>query len=616
MPLPLSIAHLDLLLTAAACVLWYVRAGLGPWPLLLIATGRLMRTLTLGRAAWRSTPFDGPLLLFGITAVAGAFLAYDPVAGWGKLWVIVGGLALYDSLARGPQRARLAGRELSPPRLLLAVLPAVIAGYFLLTTDWPRWAGKLAWLDPLLRWLASWQPELPGHRLHPNVAGGLIAGLLPLQVAAVGRARAGWPLIGLAAFCLLTTASRGAWIALAGAAMLWPAWRVWGRRRPRRMWAASGAGLALIGALAFVAARRPDPALFFADRLLLLRNSFDLALDTPFTGIGLAGFQMAYSSYVLMLHVGHTYHSHNLLLDIWLEQGALGLAAFAWLLGAGIRRLGMVDEEAGTAAALVSLAVIVAHGLVDDAFYGSRGALLLFVPFAALAWGASSSAARRDAPSGPPASGPERVGGWSSYGLRGRRGLEAGAAFLVIMSALVFVLIPATRAAFQANLAALLQTRAELSVYRWPLYPLQDALRRQAPGYPPPVDLAPAIGRYRVALALDPHNATANRRLGQIELSLGAYDAAARHLAAAYRVAPDQQAVRFLAGESAALAGQVAEAAALWAAVGNPEWRAGTGRQAFELRAWWYAAVGEPDHQQRITEALQRLIATARFVLQ
>lgn len=177
----------------------------------------------------------------------------------------------------------------------------------------------------------------------------------------------------------------------------------------------------------------------------------------------------------------------------------------------------------------------------------------------------------------------------------------------IIALFLALALLPAARAMFQANLGALLQTRAELSVYRWPLYPLQDALRRQAPGSPAPVDLAPAIGRYRAALALDPYNVAANRRLGQIELSQGAYEAAAAHLAAAYRVAPGQQAVRFLAGESAALAGRTAEAAALWATVGDPQWLAGAGRQAFDLRAWWYGAIGEMIHQQRIELTLRQL---------
>ena len=81
--------------------------------------------------------------------------------------------------------------------------------------------------------------------------------------------------------------------------------------------------------------------------------------------------------------------------------------------------------------------------------------------------------------------------------------------------------LPSGRAVIQANLGTLAQTRAELSVYQWPAWPIQDALRRS-----PEVSLEPAIARYAAALALDPRNVAANRRLGQIELSKGQYDAA------------------------------------------------------------------------------------------
>ena len=96
---------------------------------------------------------------------------------------------------------------------------------------------------------------------------------------------------------------------------------------------------------------------------------------------------------------------------------------------------------------------------------------------------------------------------------------------------LVLLLLPTTRAAFQANLGALLQTRAELLPYRWPDWPIQDALRRA-----PEINLSPAIARYTSALALDPANVTANRRLGQIALSRGDYGTARTYLEAAYAV--------------------------------------------------------------------------------
>ena len=224
-------------------------------------------------------------------------------------------------------------------------------------------------------------------------------------------------------------------------------------------------------------------------------------------------------------------------------------------------------------APLVSLAVIVVHGLVDDAFYGSRGVLLLFVPFALLA---RTNAAR------PPGAAGQR-----------RQPARVAAAFGAV--ALLVALLPQTRAAFQANLGALRQTQIELGIYQWPTWPIQDALRRQAPGYPPPVNLAPVMARYAAALALDPHNATANRRLGQIELSLGRYNAARQHLEAAYAAAPGQRATRQLLGELRAITGDMTGAAALWQTVDMSQGQ-------LQLRAWWYNEMGEKETAARIEE--------------
>lgn len=287
---------LDLLLTGAAAALWYVRPELGAWPLLLVAGGAAIRLLARPQTAvWRRGPFDAPLALFLASALLGAALAYAQEPAWAKLWTIVGGLALYGSVAGAAEHVQIGRRQIAPVSVMLALFPVVLGAYFLLTNDWARWAGKLAWLDPITAWLASalatLQPDLPGHRLHPNVAGGLLAGLLPLQVAAVRRTRAGWALVAFSLLVLLLTASRGAWLALAVTAAGCIIGRAGVRRRlSRRDWpwlivAAAGL-LALIPWLLF-AAGLIDPV---NSRITVLRDSLALALDTPFTGLGLAGF--------------------------------------------------------------------------------------------------------------------------------------------------------------------------------------------------------------------------------------------------------------------------------------------------------------------------------------
>lgn len=571
------------------------------------------------------SPVDGPLALFLLSALAGAAIAADGAAAWRKFGLIVGGVIVYYALVHLPEAvdsvlgkrrepqgtsggvaglgrtlplARLeasAGDSLrvtQPPegsvpkacprsethptlasestslRWVLAGLPALIAIYLLATAGWTAWQEE--------------QPQAPAYAIHPNAAGGMIAGLLPLQIAALfngaptrRRLALGGALLGIAGLGLLASATRGAWLALALALSGW-GWRrlLGGRAR----WAvALAAEITLLAAVALVTPLGSRFVEGLGGRPALWRNSFDLGRDYLFSGLGLAGFEMAYSTYALLVHVGFLTHAHNLVLDIWLEQGILGAIAWIGLLGAAVRLASR--QNAWREPALTALATIVLHGLVDDAFYGydGRGALLLFVPLAVLVRGARL------------ADGGEAPGS-------GRRVARA-VGTLGIALGLVVLLSPTARAAAQANLGAVLQTRAELSTYRWPTWPLQDAVRRS-----PQVDLAPAIARYRAALALDPGNATANRRLGQIELARGEEAAARQHLEAAYARAPEQRATRQLLGESYAIAGDLKWAADLWRTVD-------VSQQQLELRRWWYEHVGEKERAQWIQQAAQQAAA-------
>ena len=558
---------LDLILTCTAVILWYARPELGAWPLLLVAAGRLCRARTLPRETWkRTTCFDLPLWLFLVSAAVGAWLAFNQAAASAKFWQIVAGLALFDSLVFAPEHAAVLRWRFPPVRGLLLLLPALLAAYVLLTTDWSLAIGKVPWLDPVMHWFTSWQPRAAVDQLHPNVSGGLIAALIPLQMAAASGLGIAWLLVGLSFLGLLMSASRGGWLGLAVAGSGWLVWRLRGRRWNQRTWLALAGLLALALAVGAALVLTWGPLLFPGGRPDLWRNSLDLVLDTPFTGIGLGKriFEMPFSSYVLLTHVGHTFHSHNLPLDIWLEQGLLGLVASLWILVSAVRARSA--SPIWRVAGLASLAVILVHGLVDDPLYASRGVAFLFLPLAVIA--------REDLQVGPHPV-PER-----------RKGI-AGLA-LAATAVLALALLPRARAAFQANLGALVQTRAELSVYRWPEWPIQDALRRS-----PEVDLEPAIARYRAALALDPTNAAANRRLGQIELSRGEYEAARRHLEAAYAAAPEQRATRQLLGEVYAIGGQPTEAAALW---GTLDLTAGQ----LPIRAWWYDSIGDTEKAQQV----------------
>jgi tetratricopeptide (TPR) repeat protein len=203
----------------------------------------------------------------------------------------------------------------------------------------------------------------------------------------------------------------------------------------------------------------------------------------------------------------------------------------------------------------MALGVVVLHSMVDDVYYGYGGAgiVALFVPmaFASRVRGAARPRARR----------PVRT---------------AWVAGSVASLAALTIIVPSIRARIHANLGAVMQTRLELKTFEWPKWPLQDAVRRSFQK-----ELEPAVAQYTSALALDPSNVTANRRLGQIQLSLGRYRDARLHLAAAFVAAPAQPAARQMYGESLAATGEIEPAAQLWRSKPFDE-------DQLQLRQAWY----------------------------
>jgi O-antigen ligase len=611
------LALLDLALALLAGALWYARPELGPWPLILLGAGLIARLLVEPRPEFRLTGMDAAVGLCALGAGLGLAVAYDWGAALQKFWAIIGGIGIYGAFSRAPDAVRFVRRTVRPVPTLLAALPAFIAVYFLVTADFGLVEMKAAPFNPVYRLIESLRPRLPIDAMHSNVAGGLIAFLLPLQVFALRGRRTGWILIAISLAGLLLSASRGAWAALAAVAAAWGLAALAGSGRKRAA-AVGGVALILLLAAAIAApallAGTPAPPAgtaavaqadenpptaaslpatvdagdggFFADaqgRLSLYRQSLSLAWDYAFTGLGLGGFPMAFSSYLLLVHVGHTAHSHNLYLDAWLEMGLPGLAAVLWLGVAAlvaarrVFRLGDAIGRGWAAAALASVGVLFLHGLIDDPLFSSHGVLFMFIPFAILGR-EQALAVWQD--SEPPAT--------LADVLRTRAGLIVAGLLAV---ALLVALLPPVRSQAQANLGALEQTRAELALYNWPAWSIQDALRRS-----PAVDLDPALRSYATALAIDAGNTTANRRLGQMLMSRGEYDAAGPLLAAAYRNDAGNRAARQLYGEWLAISGREQEAAAIWRTID-------TRQGQLDARAWWHDSIGESDQAEAIRRA-------------
>ena len=521
-----------------------------------------------GRAGWATPVAVASAVLFLASAGVATRLAYDPAAAGVRLAQLLIGFGVCGVL--------LVGRLWVFTGVgYVATLLALGLGF------WARFANPDA----------------------AAVMAGALVILLPLQAGGVllahlrGR-RLEAELLGaawaLSVWLLILTGERSAWLAAgAGAVAAVLCSRPAGPAR--RVWLWGGAGGAARGAVVYVALLAGPPELLnytpllgdeIAGRAALWRQMLGLAADYRFTGSGLGMTALVASSYLFLLHVPLFHHAHNTLIQIVLEQGVAGGVGFG---GMAVAAAGMACALAGRAdrtlrvlgaCGLAAVVIAVAHGLLDSELYASAWVPVFFLPFGYC--GGAQVYAWRNTPRLP-----TRVDGrrWVL------RRLGAVAAVVVVGLGLWGAL--GGRAAWYANLGALAQTQAELSVYHWPDWGFQDQVRRD-----PGVDLEPAMAYLRAALAVDPANVTALRRLGQIALAREEYAAAHAYLLAAYAAQPQDRAVRQYLGESYALAGDASDAARLWQSIDVTHGQLG-------LRQGWYQALGDSRHQQCMQEAIE-----------
>jgi O-antigen ligase len=566
-------------------------------------------------------PFCWPGGAFLATALVGVWAAYDRDIAWRRWELIALGIVLAIGIIGTV--AWTGRRALGAIGVGCGLLGAAIGSYFLLASDWMQSEPtKLATVHQAGLWLYAHRPAHLSEGIHGNSAGGALAIAIPLGLAGLGWASArryhtiavvSALAVLVACVALVLTASRGAWIGLAVGALAagYLGWRAdrysespTSRLRPVAwpdgvvvgatllvvcggFWAVIT--LPSVGDLVRHLSGGADESA--VSRLDLWQRLPALIRDYAFTGGGLGATEMLYSSYVLLVHVPYFSHAHNLFLQIAVEQGAPGLVAFLWLSVTGVSAvmrasLGRVQDRWFECAALASMVTLLVHGLVDAELYASTLAPLTFVPigFALACAQERPASAQSDTPS------------WAA--LRDRRAAVSWCLTPVLIAALA-LLLPGSRAALHANFGAVAQSRAELSVYGWPAWPVQDAVRRS-----PAVDLSPAIASYRAALALDPTNETANRRLGQIELSIGQYQAARHHLEEAHSVAPHQRETLQLWGESYAVGGDVDAAAVLWRSLDVDQGQ-------LDVRQHFYEQLGETQRASwmRQASALSRSLA-------
>ena len=521
--------------------------------------------------------------IFASTSMSGLWLAYDAPAARREFAFTCGGLALSLTLTLA-----LGARARTHLRSTLV------------------WVGVMCSLGAAM-------VAVVGVALGRMDAGAAAAGLsilLPMAACGLsparGRLRAGGIAFASLAMSVGAVALLATWEASAigglivgGLVAVWLIWRADPASPQRWLKTVDTFVVAafVLGVVLYLSAMFTDPPLI-ADRAMsthlvtrreLWQETLTMVRDYPLAGSGLASSAMVMSSYVWLRHVPFHPHVHNLFLQVTLQQGVPGLVGLVGMFVAGgwtltavarstDRRLRQVQSFAPAAgAALVTLGCA---GLFESDFFGSYLLSCMVLPFG-LAFGLGLAALNR-----------ERRGRADAW----RVPMLVALAPLAIV--VTMAVLPDARARWHANLGAILQTQAELGVFRRPEWSIQDQLRRGGV-----VDLEPAIRRYQAALALDPHDVTAHRRLGQIELSRGDTARALSHLESATEAAPGDRAARRLLAEAYAITGKRTEAISLWTSTRS-------GREELDPRLWWYQHVGARMEAARLQDAIRELAQT------
>ena len=318
--------------------------------------------LAAKRAPFPRTPLNVALLLICVMVLVSEWATFDLSLSAPKITGVALGVAAFFAIVRAGKTAR--GWWLS----LLAFL-GLGAGFAVFGLMGTRWGIKIAALTPLTQGLAIRITGIPGieEGLNPNQLGGTLLWVLPALLVLCGLvvsdqhavlSRSGWRVrgtvkVGIATVTLLVlavfllTESRSAW---AGFVLVLPVmvlallWRRW-KRAALALVAVGIAGLGMLLWLGFpvefvatLSSQAPESS---ALSLASLRNRLDFwsgaiqaIQDFPLTGMGMNTFRrVAGVLYPGILEAvsSDVAHAHNEFLQVGLDLGLPGLAAFAAL---------------------------------------------------------------------------------------------------------------------------------------------------------------------------------------------------------------------------------------------------------------------------------------------
>lgn len=570
----------DLGLVSLSGCLWALWPEAGILPLLTIALLPWGVRLLAGQLPFRRTSLDLLVVIFLATSWAGYWAAYDQQAAWSKVWMVFFAVLLYYALAAQPPENR------TTVCFYFFCIGVGISVYFFLTHDFVAQPRKVQIVNEIGRRLMDIRPGLDWRPIHPNYVSGLAAILTPFAlypaIKPMPQGRFTTILIrgftavgfGLAILAVLMTTSRGSIMAIAGATGLlvcgWISTRYKSKLPLNRgvffpifVFACLCGFLLLLFAGPAQSGGVISPNYHYgtSSRAELFTRSLYLVSDFPFTGGGLGAFPALYSHYILGIPFYNVPNSHNLFLDVAIEQGFVGGISFLmiYLISIWSAARSIADPAVSPTrplSLLVFAALIIAflHGLVDDYLYNGNGTIL------GLALVGMFTSIR-----------PESIDADT-------RKSQFGWGIIVIAIILMLISLSSLRSAWYANLGAVHMAKSELIGFptdQW--YP---------PSRHPELDKAEYF--LKAALQFDPQHSVANHRLGLIAMLRGDYSSASGYLARAYAAAPGHRGIIKALGYSYAWLGDT-EKATIWLR-DIPE-----ARRELEAYVWWWELQGRQD---------------------
>ena len=568
-----------------------VKPEWGIWFILIALLPLVLRVFVGG---FQFKPIDSLVVIFVATAWVGYWAAYDQVTAWSKVWLIVIAALLYFSLMWQPKQ------NLFHISIFLFYFGVGVSLYFFLTHDFVTLPRKLEYVNRIGRWIMDTRPQTGWKPIHPNYIAGMIAITVPfiiypsLDFRKKNAKIPEWFLLtisiglGVAGLALVMATSRGVVLAIVSGVGTWFLWRLSNLIRIRYRFKSKALFtilfsiyLCLVVVFLFLGPAQwgsiiSDGKYGNGSRAELFERSVYLVLDYPITGGGLGSFPGLYSQYILNIPFFFLPNSHNLFLDIAIEQGVFGGLSYLilYLFSLLVVSDAIVNEHEDRTfkwIVLYSLIVAFVHGMVDDYLYNGAGTVLsLFLIGLAMNGQRRNTVTRENS-----------IDLWTI------------GAIAVIWMLIVLINLNQIRAVWYANIGAVQLAKAELYDFPNAGWAGDEIIPK----------LSAADASLRSSLQFDHANRTANQRLGMIYMLKRDFQLAEIYLEGALKQTAGHRGIIKSLGYCYVWLGETEKAQPFLLQI--PETR-----EELDAYTWWWETQGRIDLSENATQASALLNAT------